>query len=292
MGGDDNAMSRLLLALSLMVASTFFMQQSAGAISLKVAPLEYRTSLKQGEKKKGFIDVSNPTDEKLVVKTSAQAFRQIDDQGTIEFYDDEEISAGFQLDLNEFELGPKEAVRMYFQLDSTKLPSGDVYGAIFFTTAPTKPTAGVGQAIKLGTVLSIVNGTPGARQAVITDLALPSFSFSSEVRGSYAVKNTADPKSATGFYPQVRLGSAPFGETKEAKGKLVFAGRTRNSEFSLNLPPVGIYQVSASYGESAQKRWVMVLEPFVLIITGFILAGLFIIQQALRTRSSAGFRIK
>jgi hypothetical protein len=285
-------MSKMLFALGLMIASTFFMQQSVSAISLKVAPLEYRTSLKQGEKKKGFIDISNPTDEKLVVKTSAQAFRQIDDQGTIEFYDDEEISAGFQLDLDDFELGPKEAVRMYFQLDSTKLPSGDVYGAIFFTTTPTKPTAGVGQAIKLGTVLSVVNGTPGARQAAITDLVLPGFSFSSEVRGSYAVKNTADPKNATGFYPQVRLRATPFGETKEAAGKLVFAGRTRSSEFSLKLPPLGIYRVTASYGNSIQSKWVVVASPTVIVLVGLVAVALGALLHYLRRRQARGFRIK
>lgn len=285
-------MKKLLVAAALMMVGTFFMQQPAGAVGLKVAPLEYRTSLKQGEKKKGFIDVSNPTDQKLIVKTSAQAFKQVDDQGTLQFYDDEQIGAGFILDLDEFELGPREAVRMYFLLDSTRLPSGDVYGAIFFTTSPTKATAGVGQAIKLGTVISIVNGTPGARQAAITNLEVPFLNLSNEIHGSYSVKNIADPTRATGFYPQVRLGAAPFGETKEVSGKLVFAGRTRSSDFSLTLPPIGIYQISASYGDSAQKRWVLVMKPSVLIIIALLVVGGVVVRRLIRKRSSTGFRIK
>lgn len=285
-------MRKLIFALGLMVASTFFMQQSVGAISLRVAPLEYRTSLKQGEKKKGFIDVSNPSDQKIIVKTSAQAFKQIDDQGTIQFFDDEQIAEGFMLDLDEFELGPKEAVRMYFLLDSTKLPSGDVFGAIFFTTNPTKATAGVGQAVKLGTVLSVVNGTPGARQAAITNLEIPFFHLNNEIHGSYSIKNTADPNKATGFYPQVRLSTAPFGDTKEVSGKLVFAGRSRTNDFSLKLPALGIYQVSASYGDSVKKRWVLVVEPIMLIVAGVIITGVIVIRRVLRRRSTVGFHIK
>lgn len=285
-------MMKVLFAAIMMVASTFFMQQSVGAISLRVAPLEYRTSLKQGEKKKGFIDVSNPSDQKVIVKTSAQAFKQIDDQGTIQFFDEERIAEGFMLDLDEFELGPKEAVRMYFLLDSTKLPSGDVFGAIFFTTNPTKATAGVGQAVKLGTILSVVNGTPGARQAAVTDLKVPFLHFNSDVQGSYSIKNTANPDKATGFYPQVRLSTAPLGDTKEVSGKLVFAGRTRTNDFSLKLPPLGIYRVSAAYGSSSQSQWVVVAHPVALVIIAALLVVASIIRRYARRGYSKGFRIK
>lgn len=249
------------------------MQYPAGAIGLKVAPLEYRTSLAPGEKKKGFIDVSNPSDQPMTVKTSAQAFRQIDDQGTIQFFDDEQVSEGVQLDLDEFELGPKEAVRMYFLIDGTKLPTGDVFGAIFFTTSPSEATAGVGQSVRLGTLLSVVNGTPGRRQATIIDLDLPRFSLSSEIKGSYSIKNTADPGAATGFYPKVSLSSVPFGYTKEVEGKLVFAGRTRVNEFSHKLPPIGIYKVEAQYDDSARAKWVVVAHPAAIAaIIAFVIA--------------------
>lgn len=272
-----------------MVASAFFLQHPAGAVSLKVAPLEYRTSLTQGEKKKGFIDISNPSDQPMTVKTSAQAFRQIDDQGTIQFFDDEQISGGVQLDLDEFELGPKEAVRMYFLLDGTKLPAGDVFGAIFFTTSPSKATDGVGQSVRLGTILSVVNGTPGMRQAVITDLNLPQFSFTTELKGSYAIKNTADPDTATGFYPTVRLSAAPSGVAKEVAGKLVFAGRTRVNEFSYKLPPLGVYRIEARHGDSAQVRWVMVAHPTAIAAIIALLVAVGIVWRNARRRKNARF---
>ena len=117
---------RLLLAVCCLLVGAFFVAPPVSAASLKVAPLEYRTTLKQGEKKKGFIDVSNPTKETVRVRTSAQAFRQIDDNGSLQFFDNEQVSAGVLLDLDEFELGPLEAVRMYFILDSTRCVRGDL----------------------------------------------------------------------------------------------------------------------------------------------------------------------
>ena len=283
-------MRQLLVMLGLMFVGGFLSSHTAQATSLKVAPLEYRTSLVQAEKKKGFVDVSNPTDQKMTVKTSVQALRQIDDQGTVQFYDNEQLSEGVLLDLDEFELGPKEAVRMYFLLDGTKLPSGDVFGAIFFTTSPSQATAGVGQSVRLGSVLSIVNGTPGARQASVTDISLPQFSFNPQIKGTYTIKNTADPSKSTGFYPQVSLRTIPFGESKEVAGKLVFAGRTRVNEFSINLPPIGIYRVDAQYGKSSQGKWVVVAHPAAIAVAVVLLAGSVIARRAIRQRSSLGFK--
>lgn len=276
--------------LGLMFAGSIFYSQTADATSLKVAPLEYRTSLGQAEKKKGFIDVSNPSDQKMIVKTSVQAFRQIDDQGTLQFYDNEQLSKGVLLDLDEFELGPKEAVRMYFLLDGTKLPTGDVFGAIFFTTSPSQASAGVGQSVRLGTVLSIVNGTPGSRQASVTDISLPQFSFNPQIKGTYTIKNTADPSKSTGFYPQVSLKTIPFGESKEVAGKLVFAGRTRVNEFSINVPPIGIYRVDAQYGNSTQGKWIVVAHPAAIAAVGVLLIGSVVGRRYMRQRSSLGFK--
>jgi hypothetical protein len=284
-------MKKSLLALIFMMVGTFFMQHTAGALSLKVAPLEYRTSLSKGEKKKGYIDISNPTTEKMTVTTSVQAFKQIDDEGTIQFYDDEALTAGVRLDLDKFELGPREALRMYFLLDSTKLPSGDVFGAIFFTTSPVAAKAGVGQAVKLGTILSLVNGTPGSREATISGLDVPFFNFSSQVQGSYTISNTADPSGSTGFYPQVKLSTAPVGDTKEQAGKLVFAGRSRTNSFSVDLPPLGIYRIEAKYGNSSHSRWVFVMTPLALTVI-IILLVLVSVYHRLQRRRLRGFRIK
>ena len=267
-------MRHLLLALSCVFAGVFLAAPAASAASLKVAPLEYRTTLKEGEKKKGFIDVSNPTKETVRVKASAQAFRQIDDSGSLQFFDNEQVSAGVQLDLDEFELGPREAVRMYFLLDSTRLPSGDVYGAIFFTTAPETPDkTGAGQSVRLGTLLSIVNGTPGQRDAEVTGLSVPWLQLTDKVTGTYRIKNVADPTKATGFYPNVQVRVEPWGESKKQTGKLTFAGITRTNEFTLKTLPLGIYKVSVGYADSVKSAWVVVASPLALVVFIVLLAG-------------------
>ena len=279
-----------ILAVACLVATA----QQTSAASLKLAPLEYRTTLARGEKQKGFVDLSNPTGSKLKITTSVQAFKQTDDQGSLYFYDSEELTAGVRLDLKEFELGPREAIRMYFELDSAKLPSGDVFGAIFLSTQPASPRAGVGQAVRLGTLLSIVNGTPGSREASITKLDVPFLQFDQSVRGVYTIKNTANPEANTGFYPTVSLRSALFGEAKDQQGKLIFAGKTRENEFVLKTPPIGIYRISAGYKDSIQSRYVLVLTPTaaaVVVILG--LASVAIGKTVRRyTRPKTGMRLK
>lgn len=275
-----------------MCFGVLFLDTTAAAQGLKIAPLEYRTNIAKGDRQKGYIDISNPTDKKVTVATSVQAFRQIDNQGTLQFYDDDQVASGVLLDLDDFELGPKEAVRMYFLLDSTKLPTGDVFAAIFFTTQTAGNGAGVGQAVKLGTVLSIVNGTPGSRSAQITGLSLPGLVLGDEVRGTYSIKNTADPRRTTGFYPQVRVSSFPFGQSKETPGKLLFAGRTRTNEFTLNLPPLGIYKVETVYGASSQSRWVVVAQPFALLVLALVGVAVFIMRRYQRRLRAPAFRIK
>lgn len=258
-------MKQWLIGILFVVAAAIGTSTPVGAASLKVAPLKYDTTLKSGEKKKGFIDVSNPTGQAVVVRTSVEAFRQTDDDGTLQFFDSEQLRAGVKLDLDEFELGPREAVRMYFLLDPTRLPTGDVYGAIFFSTAPAKQTSGVGQAVKLGTLLSIVNGTPGPRDAEITDMSVSWLQLSDSIAGSYRIKNTANPSRATGFYPTVQLRASPLGEAKKQTGKLTFAGITRTNEFTLRTPPIGIYQVSVGYQGGVKSAWVVVASPAALI---------------------------
>jgi len=261
----------------------------SNALSLKVAPLEYRTELKTGEKKKGFIDVSNPTSQTVRVTTSAQAFKQTDDNGTLLFYDDEQISAGVQLDLDEFDLGPLQAVRMYFQLDGTKLPTGDVYGAVFFTLDPKVPKNGVGQTIRVGTLLSVINGTPGSREAEITDLSVPLLVIGDTVNGSYRIKNTAEEGTATGFYPEVALSALPLGEKKTQTSKLVFVGRTRENPFSLKLPPLGFYRIKVSYDDSVKSQWIFVAHPVAIICIAALLVGAFTATKTIR-RHRAGSR--
>lgn len=252
---------------------------SVAALGLKVAPLDYTVTLKKGEKQKGFIDLSNPSGVTVRVKTSVQAFRQTDDNGTLKFYDDEQVSAGIKLDLDEFELGPREAVRMYFLVDGTHLPGGDVFAAIFFTTQPTKQGAGVTELIRLGTILSIVNGTPGERKAEVTELSVPTIQFGESIKGSYVIKNTGDPKKSTGFYPAVILSVDPFYRETVQRARLVFASRSRENTFELQGSRFGFYKVKASHGQSSKEDWVLIINGAGMVILGFVLlvgvAGIF-----------------
>ena len=284
-------MRRSLFGLALAFAGALFvMSAPAHASGLKLAPLEYRTTLKSGEKQRGFVDVSNPGKETVRISVSTQAFRQTDDNGSLEFFDDEHVSAGILLDLDEFDLGPHEAVRMYFVLDGTRLPPGDVYGAIFFTTAPARyRESGVGQSIRLGTLLSITNGSPGSRKAAITKLNVPFLQLGDDIRGDYHIKNTGDPRTSTGFYPKVKLSARLFGEERQDRGKLVFANRTRQNDFELKAPPFGLYRVTAAYGTSKQSAWVFVAHPFALIALAVVvvLGGLALSLRRRKKHSSS-----
>lgn len=251
----------LLAGLAVLAATT-----PASGLSLKLQPGLYNDTLGEGEKKKGFIDISNPTGETLQLVTSVQAFRQIDDQGSLEFYDSEQIEAGITPDLEEFTLGPREALRMYFLLDGTKLPAGDVFGALFVSSASDDDRPGVDESVRLGTLFTLVNGTPGAREASVSGLDLRWLQLGDDIRGSYQVTNTADPETASGFYPEVVVSASPFGGEQTVTSPLTFAGITRTSDFSFDGNRLGVFQVAASYGDSSQSRWVLAITGYWRIV--------------------------
>ena len=75
------------------------MQQTAFAqATLQVQPLQNEAVLQQGERKKGFVDITNPQPEAIKVKFSVGGFRQIDTAGNLSFYDSEQLRAGILLD--------------------------------------------------------------------------------------------------------------------------------------------------------------------------------------------------
>lgn len=246
------------------VLSTFFMSgllaTSAHAASLRVQPLSYEETLQKGEKKKGFIDVTNPTAQTVNLKTSVQGFRQIDNEGSLQLYNSEQITAGIIPDLKQFSLKAGQTMRLVFLVDGTKLPEGDVFAALMVTNAPDQ-TGNMAQAVQVGTLLLLENVTPGARQAEVTELSVPFFQFGNTVTGSYKVKNTAPSDSASGFKPKVKLSLNPFSLSKEQTSTLIFAGRERSNQFELSTQRLGFYRVSASFGNSTQSKWVFIASP-------------------------------
>lgn len=247
------------------------------ALGLKVAPLEYKATLRENERLKGFVDVSNPSSQKVNVRATVQGFKQIDDAGGLQFFDDGRIAAGIKPELPSFELGPREALRLTFTIEGKTLPEGDVYAALFLTTEPSQPRAGIGQSVRVGTILSLVNKNPGSRKAEVTDLKFPFIQLSDTASGTYSVKNTGPGE--TGFYPKVKLSSWPGKQTKEQESTLVFGGRERSNDVSIQLG-YGVHYVEAAYGNSKEGQWVVLIAPWMLV-TGLLITTVIIIELLL-----------
>jgi len=282
--------TKLLSFGLVIVLSLFFaMQRNAPsyALSLKMQPLIYKDTLKPGEKKKGFVDISNPSASKVRLKTSVQAFRQTDDQGSLQFYDNKQVAAGITPDVDEFELGPREAIRMYFLIDGSKLPSGDVFGALFVSVVPGQ-TVGATSSVRLGTLFSLTNGTPGAHNAEITSLQVPFWQFGDTIQGSYRIKNVAKQGESTGFFPTVSIAIRPFDQQINQQGKLVFAGRERENNFQIPASRIGFYKVSVVYGDSRQSKLVFMATGYWLwMIFAVFAAVLLALMIGLKRRAGA-----
>ena len=247
---------RLLIGTLLSLGVASLLSAPTQANTLRIQPLEYRTTLASGEAKKGCVDISNPDKQPVTVTMSAQAFRQVSDDGVIEFYDNEQVKAGVLPDLTTFDLLPGETIRLFFILDGSRLPSGDVFAALLATAQTTGDAPGTEQTIRVGTLLSIVNGTPGSHQAAITDVSIPFWQFGRELEGRYTIKNTADRAQATGFYPTVTISIEPFGVSKQHQGKLVFAGISRTEPFTVSAERFGLYKVAVSHLGMEKAQWV------------------------------------
>lgn len=249
---------------------------SAGAASLKISPLRYDATLERGESKKGFVDITNPTLETLHAKLTIQAFRQIDNEGSLEFYDSEAVASGILLDYTEVDLAPRETLHLAFVLDGAKLPSGDTFAALFASAVP--KTAGAGeQTIRVGTILVISNGTPSAHSAVIENLSGSVFQFGDGLHITFDVRNTAKLGESTGFSPSITVTAWPYVNDTVA-GPLVFAGRTRAVSYEKAGNYVGILgiKVKTDSSEQIMYRFVMTghwrfILPFGVIVIGLLL---------------------
>lgn len=238
------------------------------AIGLKVAPLEYKATLKENEVQRGFIDVSNPSAQSITTRITVQAFKQIDDNGGLQFYDDEQTAAGIKPELETLDMGPREAVRVFFTIDSKSLPEGDVFAAVFFSTDPRTPTNGIGQSVRVGTIISVVNKNPGLRRADVVDINLPFIQLTGDVSGAYTVKNTGP--EGTGFYPVVSISSWPSGKPQQVESSLVFGGRERANDFKYETG-LGIHRVEVAYGSSKKSQWVIAVPSWMLVVILLVL---------------------
>lgn len=230
---------------------------TAYAATLKISPLRYDAALVEGEKKKGFVDISNPTSTAVKVRFSVQAFRQTDDNGSLEFYDNEAVQAGVLLDLKEAEIGPREALHLAFVLDGSRLPTGDVFAAIFAATEPSIK-APAEQSVRVGALIMLSNMTPSKHVASVSSLSVPLFQFGDGLLFHFDVHNDTDSGQATGFSPEVNISAWPYVEEKTT-GPLVFAGRTRTVEYVKNGNYLGIIQVKIGSGSSEKTAYSVVV---------------------------------
>lgn len=235
------------------------------AQSLQIQPLLYKENFKPGEVKKGFINVSNSGASTVTVITEVQAFKQIDNQGNLQFFDSKEVTEAIVPDLKEFQLQPREALRLYFSIDSKKLPGGDNFAALLTRTKGDAQN-GIASNVRVGSLLVIQNGEPGPRNAEIKGISTSFFQWGKGAKAVVQVKNTADPNKTTAFFPIISASLKPFGSNikiaNPPASPLIFAGITRSVNIELPSNVIGIYRMDVSAGKNVESKWVFLITGF------------------------------
>lgn len=275
----------VIVVLVAVAASLALRPLPAAADGLSIGPLKYQTTLKPGQTKKGFVDIQNQSASSVEVHLKAQAFKQINDQGGLQFYDSEAVSAGVKLDLDDITIPPRAGAHVYFLLDGTKLPSGDVFAAILASTTGKEHAVTV-PSVQVGTLLLVENGTPPSHNAQIGSLEMPWLQIGNSLSARFRVKNTDPPQKLTGFEPSLTVATWPYG-TKHVKGPLVFAGRSRAVTYTQPGNYFGPLLLKVQTGSSEQSglifavtgywRWLAPL--IVVLLLGVIGLGCVIIRR-------------
>ncbi len=266
-------MRKLVLLAILLGIVGFAAARQVGALGLKVAPLLYEETLAKGEKKKGFVDISNPNDAETTFTSEVSGFKQINDNGDLEFYDEPKYKNGITFDYDQFTLGPRESLRLYFLLDANKLPHGGIYAALFFRTSepgPNPDSTSIQPSTRVGTLLVIDNGGGGIKQADIQEVKAPFFQFGDSIRATAAVKNTGG-EQAIAFFPTLQLRIQPFGGGNDQKAPLVFPGITRSSNLEIPGTYFGFVRLRISSGSNTSTKWVFAATGKGKVIAGGVL---------------------
>lgn len=266
-------MSRWVLICILAIVAELVLGQPVNAESLRIQPLQYKAELKKGERKKGFIDVTNPSNVPVEAKFYVQGFRQVDSKGNLNFFKSEQLEKGLLLDYESVEIGAGQTLRLFFIADGTKLPTGDVFGVIFAETLPLMQT-GAKTTVRVGSLVMLTNQTPGSRTAEITHLLVPFFQLGSHVKGEIAIKNPAPKSSATGFFPDITIGVSPWGKALTKEGPLLFAGITRKVDFEQPSNAFGLYQVNVQANNASKTAMVFLITGWWQVIVPLMMIGL------------------
>lgn len=247
---------------------------------LKIAPLKYEEQLELGSEKTGYVDVSNPNDTTVTVTTQVQAFRQVTIDGDLEFYDDEQIQAAVEVDVDEFELGPREAARVFFEIDSNQLPEGGVYAAVFFRSEPPEAelegTSQISTTSRVGTLLLLENGQGGVKEGRFSQLELPFWQFGNGING-YTEFTGSDRERSLAFTPELQT-DIPIAGSQPVESGLVFAGHTRGFDIDRSGNYIGIFPVTVTDEVSGQetRQWVVAVTGVWRLIVPLFVAALVI----------------
>ena len=264
-----------------MVGLAIMSSPSVSAEGLRIQPLQYRETLQKSEKKTGYVDITNPGEKALTAQFSIKAFRQQDDNGSLGFVDDEQVSKGIRLDMASADLAPKDVLRLYFTIDGAKLPSGDVFAAVFAETKPEGARMGSNVSARVGTLLFLSNGTPSSHSAEIGKLGIDRIQIGEGVTLVASLKNTAQLGQATGFFPKIEARLGPY-DVKTVDGPLVFAGHERQVTYRHKGNYFGPLYVSVRTGQSEKSQWIFAVTGYwrwlAPLLLGLVVAIIFCVM--------------
>lgn len=270
--------SLFVVALGYMLLTS---QPVSAADSLQVRPLLYQETIEKNQAKRGAIDIANGSEIDAEYSLSVRLFRQASNDGSLEFYDNPDVTDGIQLDITEVALKSKEVARVTFGVDGAKLPEGDIFAVIFVTTKHATTPHAIVPAAQVGTLLILQNGTPGPRQAEIQDLALPQIQTGDKIKGTVTVRNPAAANVSTGFFPQMSVKVEPWGAASQFNGPLVYASKARTFDFSVPSNQFGFFKVTVTANNASQSQYVFLITGVWRTIVGIVLIALFIVAVGL-----------
>lgn len=249
-----------LAALAISFGLVAAMGGSAQATTVKISPLRYDAALKEGEKQKGFVDVSNPSATTETIRFTVQAFRQSDNDGNLEFYNDERLTKGILLDYSEVTLAPREVLHLAFIIDGSVLPQGDVFAAIFATSVSPQ-SASAAQSAQVGSLLFIANGSPNKHSIAVERLNMLPVQVGRGITARFALSNLAQAGTVNAHAPQVKVAMWPFISDTVA-GPLVFAGKSRQVDYVKQGDYFGIVRLSVATETGSQAAYGFVMTGY------------------------------
>lgn len=259
---------------------------SVNASSIKVAPQKYETKLSPGQVLIGAVDVSNPSDTRQRYTVKVMGFRQINEEGELQFYEDDAIKSGIELDFTTFELGAQKVGRIFFSINSEKLPRSGIYAAVLVNTNPDQPTTATRLATSVGsgTLLILDNSIDSEEKGQIVNLRAKFWQFGSGLAANIDYRNEGGANSLA-FYPQLSVKAVPWGKDLKQKGPLVFTGNQRRVELAKPGSYFGMLplQVTDTKSGETTTKWVFAVTGYWIVIAPLILV-LFILSAGIYYR--------